>query len=83
MTLRLLKPTREADPELVAFLEQLVTEAKEGKFAALAMVIEYDDDQVAQVAFHGNRSSPVRMIGELEMLKSTMVLAEMDRRSED
>lgn len=67
--LRLVPAERQPWPALVEHLEEMLKSAKAGELRSFGCVFEELDGTMSRWAFHGEGSYPVKMVGELEVLK--------------
>lgn len=72
--------TRKAWPSMTRYLREKVGQAERGEIRALTVVVEYDNGDMGSQAFHGEHSCPVKMLGEIELLKVAMLHHEAERR---
>jgi hypothetical protein len=64
---------KEPWPELIAELERLTELARKGELIAFAGMWEYTTGQTGYAVFHNTSSSPLKMVGELEVMQQEVI----------
>lgn len=72
--LKILEMKRSEFTEMTEALEHKVQQSKDGKIAAIALVVEYEDGDMGFCVFHGQRSNWMKMVSELERAKLRVLL---------
>ena len=60
-------------PELVEHLKNLLARAEAGELSAFAFVGENVDGTMIRYAYHGHGSYPIKMVGQIEVLKLAVI----------
>ena len=64
---------KEGHPEGADYLEALAKGLREGSVRSVGVAFECDDGSMGSHAFYAEGSYPVKMVGELEVLKAQCV----------
>lgn len=63
------QPRREADPDMVAMLESLLQDAKDGQIVSLAYAAVYADDDTIRTAYAFPEGNAFTLLGAIERAK--------------